>query len=199
MCVPGPGPLARLNCDGRSWKESGNRLASSLCGSCAASPMRTDGISRLKGSLASRAHHLVKTFWGRREKQLPDGTLILTSPAGRTYVTTPGSALLFPSLCAATGATTSHRPSEGRSRSAADRAAARGAGDHGGCATHRGRRDGEREQQREQNLLPPGHGRNLNARPGFPRRFAHRHRMIAPCPRRCRPWPAKITSAPTVG
>ncbi|OBG68736.1 HNH endonuclease signature motif containing protein [Mycobacterium sp. E3339] len=51
-----------------------------------------------------RAHHLVKTFWGWREKQLPDGTLILTSPAGRTYVTTPGSALLFPSLCAATGA-----------------------------------------------------------------------------------------------
>ncbi|OBH86157.1 hypothetical protein A5680_06085 [Mycobacterium sp. E2989] len=46
----------------------------------------------------------MKTFWGWREKQLPDGTLILTSPAGRTYVTTPGSALLFPSLCAATGA-----------------------------------------------------------------------------------------------
>jgi hypothetical protein len=35
---------------------------------------------------------------------LPDGTLILVSPAGRTYVTTPGSALLFPSLCASTGA-----------------------------------------------------------------------------------------------
>jgi hypothetical protein len=28
----------------------------------------------------------------------------LTSPAGRTYVTTPGSALLFPSLCRSTGA-----------------------------------------------------------------------------------------------
>ncbi|MEE2852268.1 MAG: DUF222 domain-containing protein, partial [Actinomycetota bacterium] len=51
-----------------------------------------------------RTHHLVKTFWGWREKQLPDGTLILTSPAGHTYVTTPGSALLFPSLCLATGA-----------------------------------------------------------------------------------------------
>nr|WP_082961488.1 HNH endonuclease signature motif containing protein [Mycobacterium sp. E188] len=51
-----------------------------------------------------RTHHLVKTFWGWREQQLPDGTLILTSPAGRTYVTTPGSALLFPSLCHATGA-----------------------------------------------------------------------------------------------
>jgi hypothetical protein len=50
-----------------------------------------------------RTHHLVKTFWGWREEQLSDGTLILTSPAGHTYVTTPGSALLFPSLCLATG------------------------------------------------------------------------------------------------
>ncbi|KLO32737.1 HNH endonuclease signature motif containing protein [Mycobacterium haemophilum] len=50
-----------------------------------------------------RTHHLVKTFWGWREQQLPDGTLILTSPSGCTYVTTPGSALLFPSLCRSTG------------------------------------------------------------------------------------------------
>lgn len=50
-----------------------------------------------------RTHHLVKTFWGWQDKQLPDGTLILTSPAGHTYVTTPGSALLFPSLCLSTG------------------------------------------------------------------------------------------------
>jgi hypothetical protein len=50
-----------------------------------------------------RTHHLVKTFWGWRDKQLPDGTLILTSPAEQTYVTTPGSALLFPSLCQPTG------------------------------------------------------------------------------------------------
>ncbi|HZC92163.1 MAG TPA: HNH endonuclease signature motif containing protein [Mycobacterium sp.] len=50
-----------------------------------------------------RTHHLVKTFWGWRDQQLPDGTLILTSPSGQTYVTTPGSALLFPSLCQATG------------------------------------------------------------------------------------------------
>ncbi len=49
-------------------------------------------------------HHLVKTFWGWGEQQLPDGTLILTSPSGHTYLTTPGSALLFPSLCRATGA-----------------------------------------------------------------------------------------------
>jgi Domain of unknown function (DUF222) len=50
-----------------------------------------------------RTHHLVKTFFGWTEKQLPDGTLILTSPAGHTYMTTPGSALLFPSLCYAVG------------------------------------------------------------------------------------------------
>jgi hypothetical protein len=41
----------------------------------------------------------VKTLWGWREKQLADGTLIVTSPAGQTFVTHPGSALLFPSLC----------------------------------------------------------------------------------------------------
>jgi hypothetical protein len=52
---------------------------------------------------ANRTHHLVKTFWGWHDKQLPDGTLILTSPAGQTYVTTPASALLFPSLCHTVG------------------------------------------------------------------------------------------------
>ncbi|WP_179960863.1 HNH endonuclease signature motif containing protein [Mycolicibacter hiberniae] len=50
-----------------------------------------------------RTHHLVKTFWGWRDQQLPDGTVILTSPSGQTYVTTPGSALVFPQLCAPTG------------------------------------------------------------------------------------------------
>jgi len=42
-----------------------------------------------------RTHHLVKTFWGWHDQQLPDGTVILTSPVGQTYVTTPGSAWLF--------------------------------------------------------------------------------------------------------
>jgi hypothetical protein len=50
-----------------------------------------------------RTHHLVKTFWGWKEQQLPDGTLILTSPTGHTHVSTPGSALLFPTLCAPVG------------------------------------------------------------------------------------------------
>ena len=34
-----------------------------------------------------------------REQQLPDGTLILTSPTEHTYTTKPGSAQLFPALC----------------------------------------------------------------------------------------------------
>lgn len=50
-----------------------------------------------------RLHHLLKTFWGWRDKQLHDGTVIWTSPSGHTYITTPGSALLFPSLCQPTG------------------------------------------------------------------------------------------------
>ncbi len=50
-----------------------------------------------------RTHHLVKTFWGWQDQQLPDGTVILGSPAGKVYVTSPGSALLFPSLCRPTG------------------------------------------------------------------------------------------------
>lgn len=50
-----------------------------------------------------RFHHLLKTFWngehGWRDRQLPDGTIIWTSPTGHTYTTHPGSATLFPALC----------------------------------------------------------------------------------------------------
>jgi hypothetical protein len=70
----------------------------------------------LKGILASRYHHLIKTFWGWRDQQLPDGTLIWTSPSGHTYVTTPGSALLFPGLCAPTGTLTPPNPAHNRLR-----------------------------------------------------------------------------------
>ncbi|MCV7132726.1 DUF222 domain-containing protein [Mycobacterium hodleri] len=49
-----------------------------------------------------RFHHLVKTFWGWSDEQLVDGTVIWTSPAGDRYVTHPGSAIVFPSLCAPT-------------------------------------------------------------------------------------------------
>jgi len=50
--------------------------------------------------------------WG--EQQLADGTLILTSPAGQTYVTTPGSALLFPALMTPTGALNTPRAPQDR-------------------------------------------------------------------------------------
>src|SRR5271166_5059245 len=56
-----------------------------------------------KRTSASRCHHLLKTFCGWRDQQLPDGTIIWRLPDGHTYVTTPGSALLFPRLCAPTG------------------------------------------------------------------------------------------------
>ncbi len=45
----------------------------------------------------------MKTFWDWQDQQLPDGTVIWRLPDGHTYVTTPGSALLFPGLCAPTG------------------------------------------------------------------------------------------------
>jgi hypothetical protein len=53
----------------------------------------------LECPLRIRCHHLIKTFWGWDDQQLPDGAVIWTSPSGQTHVTTPGSAILFPSLC----------------------------------------------------------------------------------------------------
>jgi len=46
-----------------------------------------------------RKHHLLKTFWGWHDEQLPDATVIWTCPQGQTYTTYPGSRLLFPALC----------------------------------------------------------------------------------------------------
>ena len=51
-----------------------------------------------------RRCHILKTFWGWRDRQLADGTVIWALPGQQTYVTTPGSALLFPSLMAPTPA-----------------------------------------------------------------------------------------------
>lgn len=52
-----------------------------------------------------RLHHLIKTFLtgvnGWHDEQLPDGTVILTSPTGRRYVTTPAGYDLFPQLARA--------------------------------------------------------------------------------------------------
>jgi hypothetical protein len=69
-----------------------------------------------------RLHHLMKTFWGWRDRQLPDGAVIWTLPDQHTYVTTPGSALLFPSLCAPTGDVTT-RPAAPRSDNCGERSA----------------------------------------------------------------------------
>lgn len=59
-----------------------------------------------------RIHHLAKTFGGWRDVQYPDGRVQWTSPTGRTYITTPGAALWFPSLCRPTG----RLPAVGRTR-----------------------------------------------------------------------------------
>ncbi len=64
-----------------------------------------------------RFHHLLKTFWngvpgGWRDRQLPDGTVIWTSPTGHTYTTYPGSKALFPTLCGPTGELWTGEPPE---------------------------------------------------------------------------------------
>jgi len=44
-----------------------------------------------------RKHHLLKTFWrGWGDQQLPDGTVVWTTPTGHTYKTLPGSRIFFP-------------------------------------------------------------------------------------------------------
>ena len=69
--------------------------------------------------LLCRAHHVTKTFWTAwHDIQQPDGTVIWTSPSGRTYTTIPGMALFFPQFSVATAELNSalrHRDSdEGR-------------------------------------------------------------------------------------
>ncbi len=54
-------------------------------------------------STKCRKHHLLKTFWpGWTERQDPDGTLTVTTPAGLSYTTKPFAALLFPGFNPAT-------------------------------------------------------------------------------------------------
>jgi hypothetical protein len=46
-----------------------------------------------------RRHHLLKTLWaddGWADRQLADGTVVITTPAGSTYTTKPVATLLFP-------------------------------------------------------------------------------------------------------
>ncbi|MGV0788771.1 HNH endonuclease signature motif containing protein [Mycolicibacterium sp. XJ2] len=58
-----------------------------------------------------RFHHLMKTFHcgpgGWTEQQSPDGTIVFTSPSGRTYLTEPLGAQLFTHLATPTGVLTS--------------------------------------------------------------------------------------------
>ncbi len=42
-----------------------------------------------------RTNHLMKTFGGWHDIQLPDGTVVWISPSGRKYLTKPGSRLFF--------------------------------------------------------------------------------------------------------
>jgi hypothetical protein len=48
--------------------------------------------------LKCRIHHLLKTFCGWTDHQLPDGTIVWTSPRGRSYTTPPLGAQFFPRL-----------------------------------------------------------------------------------------------------
>ena len=58
-------------------------------------PLGPTHASNLK--CVCRKNHLLKTFWeGWSDRQFPDGTVEWTSPTGKTYVTHPGSRVLFP-------------------------------------------------------------------------------------------------------
>jgi hypothetical protein len=51
-----------------------------------------------------RTHHLIKTFCGGwSDRQLPDGTIVLTAPTGHVYRTEPHGAAMFPALAQPTG------------------------------------------------------------------------------------------------
>ncbi|GAA4640539.1 HNH endonuclease signature motif containing protein [Mycolicibacterium sediminis] len=67
-----------------------------------------------------RFHHLCKTFWGWRDEQAPDGTVLWTSPAGECYPTSPGSGEVFPALSVPTGPAT---PANAGGESGGDRTA----------------------------------------------------------------------------
>ena len=78
----------------------------------------TSDSSKCTSASLCRKHHLLKTFWGWRDEQQPDGTVIWTSPRGRTFTTDPGSRLWFPTLCKPTAPVTVPRdmPAEATAR-----------------------------------------------------------------------------------
>jgi hypothetical protein len=75
---------------------------------------------KLKRLLQSRYHHRLKTFHGgpggSRDQQLPDGTIIWTSPTGRVYRTTPAGLDLFPQVRPACAAPTPRKRSRSREK-----------------------------------------------------------------------------------
>lgn len=64
-------------------------------------PLGPTHASNMKG--LCRIHHIIKTFCGWSDRQLPDGTIVLTSPIGCTYSTEAHGAALFPALGLPTG------------------------------------------------------------------------------------------------
>jgi Domain of unknown function (DUF222) len=72
-----------------------------------------------------REHHRLNSFHGGlggwRDKQLPDGTIVWTSPTGHEYRTTPGGPDLFPQMRLACGAPKPKK--RNRSREKAERIA----------------------------------------------------------------------------
>ncbi|CAN5492659.1 HNH endonuclease signature motif containing protein [soil metagenome] len=67
-----------------------------------------------------RKHHLLKTFWtgagGWAETQLPDGTIVWTTPAGVTYQTHPDCTVLFPTATISAPAPTTRPTPKGVKR-----------------------------------------------------------------------------------
>jgi len=93
----------------------GCEVAAEFCDLDHSIPWASGGLTHPSNiHLKCRPHHLLKTFWcgdnGWAEQQHPDGTLVFTSPSGRTYTTTPGGALFFPQLATPTETLTTTAP-----------------------------------------------------------------------------------------
>ncbi|WP_197381652.1 DUF222 domain-containing protein [Mycolicibacterium mengxianglii] len=77
-----------------------------------------------------RQHHRLKTFHsgpdGWRDQRLPDGTVVWTSPTGRTYRSTPDGAELFPDIKAACAAPPPRRGNHRRDKTRRSAAAKAG-------------------------------------------------------------------------
>ena len=73
----------------------------------AQAPGQRSRPTALERTSSIRCHHRIKTFHGGpggwRDEQLPDGTIVWTSPTGRIYRTTPGGPELFPQMRPACG------------------------------------------------------------------------------------------------